>query len=51
MASNNTRIHAPDVSTPTFSSPLDQIRVYTSKIEDGLAVLAEPIKPYVFANE
>jgi len=33
---------------PESSSPLDTIRQHTSKIEDMLDTLSEPIKPYAF---
>ena len=41
----NTHISAPHASEPTFQSPLDQIRVYTSKLEDILETVSDPIKP------
>lgn len=42
----NARIQPPNVSQPTYSSPLDQIKQYTGKFEDILASLMDPIKPY-----
>lgn len=34
--------------TPQEGNALDAIRQHTSKIEDMLDTLAEPVKPYVF---
>jgi ER-derived vesicles protein len=39
----------PSDDKPEGSSPLDAIREQTSKIEDLLDNLSEPIKPYVIA--
>jgi hypothetical protein len=44
--SYQTRIQPPNVSQPTYSSPLDQIKEYTGKFEDILESTMEPIKPY-----
>jgi len=41
-----TRIQPPNASQPTYSSPLDQVKQYTAKIEDVLENLMDPIKPY-----
>ena len=43
---SNTRIQPPNASQPTYSSPLDQIKQYTEKVEDLLASVMDPIKPY-----
>ena len=42
----STRIQPPNASQPTYSSPLDQIKQYTEKVEDLLASFMDPIKPY-----
>jgi len=41
-----TRIQPPNASQPTYSSPLDQVKQYTAKIEDVLENVMDPIKPY-----
>lgn len=40
--------HSAATSDP---SPLDAIREQTSKIEDFLDTIAEPVKPWVFLND
>jgi hypothetical protein len=42
-----TRIHPPNAAEPTYSSPLDQVKQYTAKVEDLLESAFDPIKPYL----
>jgi hypothetical protein len=41
----NTRIQPPNASSPTYASPLDQIKQYTSKFEDFLENNMSWVKP------
>jgi ER-derived vesicles protein len=43
----NARIQPPNASQPTMSSPLDGLKQYTSKAEDILESVMDPIKPYL----
>lgn len=48
LGSQNNRFGGPGRSDATNDpSPLDQIREQTSKIEDWLDTVSDPVKPYV----
>jgi hypothetical protein len=38
-------IQPPNTSSPTYASPLDQVKQYTAKVEDLLESMMDPIKP------
>jgi hypothetical protein len=45
--SNQNTFGGPSRDAPNDPSPLDTIREQTSKIEDFLDTLSDPVKPYV----